>query len=99
MKEIVSRVCEGFLVPGKQYHAPLPDPLREWYAYCSDGGHCVVCCLRSDYQDSGDLTDFLLPVPVKAVLRGYEVRRGYIIVDLPYSPKLGLITNPADDEF
>lgn len=69
------------------------------YAYCSDGGHSIVCCLKQDFQTGIDLTDFLLPVPVKSVLRGYQNLDGYIVVDLPYSTEIGLITSPEDDEF
>ena len=92
-------VCWGFLVSGKTYPGDVPTQLKPWYAYCSDGGHCIVCCLKQDYKEDGDLSDYLLPVPVKSVLRGYTMRRGYVVVDLPYSPELGLITPHEDDEF
>lgn len=97
--QIARKVCGEFYVSGKSYHSPLPSKLQEWYAYCSDGGHCIVCCLKSDYKADGDLTNYLLPVPVKSVLRGYETLRGYVVVDLPYSIDYGLVVPKDDDEF
>ncbi len=96
---VVQKVCGEFYVPGKSYHSQLSSQLQEWYAYCSDGGHCIVCCLKADYKPEGDLTDYLLPVPVKSVLQDYELHRGYVVVDLPYSSEIGLITPREDDEF
>lgn len=93
------KICGEFYVAGKSYPGNLPAELQPWYAYCSDGGHCVVCCLKQHYQSEGDLTGELLPVPVKAVLRGYEILRGYVVVSLPYSQQVGLITDPKDDEY
>lgn len=97
-RKIVAEVVGHFFVPGHAYPSPLPRELEDWYVYTSDFGHNVVCVLRADYQDAGELTQFMLPVPVKAVLRGYEIRRGYVVVDLPYSRAFGLEVDPADSE-
>jgi hypothetical protein len=96
--EIVREVLGEFFVAGKRYHSPLPAELSEWYAYARDSGHNVVCVLTQDYRDDGDLKGKLVPVPVRAVLRGYEIRRGYVVVEVPYSPQFGLLTDPSDDE-
>lgn len=104
--QIVRRVCGEFYVPGKSYHSPLPQELQNWYAYCSDGGHCIVCCLEQDaWQVESDLTNYLLPVPVKTVLRKYETLQNYlvndlcyIVVNIPYSSEIGLTTPPEDEE-
>lgn len=98
-QSIVQLICGEFWVPNKAYHSPLSESLAPWYGYCSDGGHCIICCLAQDYEESGDLTECLIPVPVKTVLKSYEVKRGLIVVDLPYSPQLGLVTPATDDEY
>lgn len=98
-REIVRIICEGFYVPNKHYPRPLPEELNNWYAYCSDAGHSIVCCLKTDYQPDVDLTQYLLPVSVRTVMKSYEVMGGYIVVDLPYSPKLGLVTPEEDIEY
>lgn len=92
-------VCGEFWVPGKTYHSPLPAELSAWYAYCSDGGHCIVCCLEQDYCPDTDLTDYLVPVPVMTVLRGYSVKNGYAVASVPYSKDLGLLAPEEDAEF
>lgn len=97
--DTVRLVCGEFYVPGKRYHSALPPELERWYAYCSDGGHCVVCVLKQDYQPGVDLTDYLVPVPVKTVLRGYSVQEGYVVVDVGYDPRLGLLAPAGDDQF
>ena len=96
--EIIREVLGEFFVAGKRYHAPLPAELANWYAYASDCGHNVVCLLKRDYRETGDLKGSLVPVPVKAVLRGYEIKRGYVVVDVAYSAQVGLLTDPSDDE-
>ena len=83
----------------KSYPRQLPPELAAWYCYPEDAGHSIVCVLKQHYQPDTDLTDRLIPVPVKSVQRGYEVKGSYIIVDLPYDSNLGLITPPEDDEY
>lgn len=98
-QQTVAYQLEGRLVAGKQYPAPLPADVLPWYAYTRDGGHSIVCALAQHYQPDTDLTDELVPVPVKTVLRGYTVRGGYVVVDAAYRPDVGLVTPPEDDEF
>ena len=92
-------VCGSAYVPGKSYPRELPVELQPWHGYCNDGGHCIVCCLKEDFQPGEDLTIKLVPAPVKTVLRCYEIREGYVVVDIPYSPTLGLMAPPEDNEF
>ena len=68
-KEAVRRVCGMYYVPDKSYPGDLPADLQPWYAYTSDGGHSIICCLEQNYQSGRDLTSYLLPVPVKSVSR------------------------------
>lgn len=99
MSQITAKlVCAEFWVEGKTYHTQLPEELKSWYAYCFDGGHSIVCCLKSDFLPFEDLTDYLLPVPVKAVLKGYEIHDKYVVVDLPYDSAIGLIVPASDTE-
>ena len=84
----------------KRYPARLHVALTEWYCYTVDGGHSILAALKSAYTPDADPSTFLAPVPVKTVLRGYAITEdGYILVDVPYDPELGLITDPADAEY
>lgn len=83
----------------KSYSNPLPLELEAWYCYPIDAGHSIVCVPKPCFQSGSDLTRWLLPVPVKSVLRGYSVEGEYIVVDYPYDPLMGLLTPPEDDEY
>lgn len=90
----------GLTVPGRSYPRPLPEGLVPWYCYTVDGGHSVLVALAERYRPGGDPTTFLVLAPVRSVQRaGWQVRDGYVAAHLEYDPKLGLITDPADDEF
>lgn len=97
----IARALGGLLVPGRRYPRPLPPELERWYCYTADGGHSIAVVLAQHYrEDAADLTDQLVPAPVRSVLRaGYTIRRGYVVCDLPYDPDLGLTTPPEDDEY
>lgn len=96
----IARALGPYLDPYRAYPTPLPDDIGQWHCYTRDGGHSIVVVLARDYRDEGDLTGSLVPAPVKSVLRaGYELRRGYVVVDLPYDPDLGLVTPAEEDEF
>ena len=96
---IIKRILNGYLVAGTSYPQPLPQPLAAWYCYTSDGGHSIACAIKSRYTPGADPETFLVPVPVKTVLRGYTEDDGYILVDVPYDRKYGLITPRGDDEY
>lgn len=99
----IQEALGGYLVGGKSYPRPLPQSLQSWYCYTGDGGHCIVCvltCHYQQYQKHDDFTDYLIPVPVKTVLRqGYQEINGYIVVDLPYDQDTGLVFPDGDDEW
>lgn len=67
--------------------------------YPADSGHSILCVLKKEFRPGADLTNSLLPVPVKAVLRKYSIDNGYVVVDLPYDSNFGLEINTEDDEF
>jgi hypothetical protein len=98
-KRIVQQMLEGYLVAGKSYPQPLPPALQAWYCYTSDGGHSILCAIASRYRKGTDSSGFLVPAPVKSVLRGYTEQDGYIVVDLPYDSQVGLVTPGEDDEY
>jgi hypothetical protein len=83
----------------KAYPTPLSPELARWYCYPLDAGHSIICIPKQFYQENADFIDYLVPVPVKTVLRGYEQQGEYIMVDVPYDSTLGLITPPDDDEY
>lgn len=92
-----------FWQPGV-YHSPLPEDIAPWYANVIGGGHSILCVLPSHWEegmDDEDIIDSLVPVPVKSVLRGYEIR-GEVVVPtsslLTYDAILGLRTPMEDDE-
>lgn len=98
-QQIIKHIVGIYLVPGKQYPQPLPAELQPWYCYTRDGGHSIVCAIKSLYRPGGSPDDFLVTVPVKTVLRGYSQQNGYILVDVPYNSQVGLMVPEEDDEF
>lgn len=98
-KRLVAQLLKDWLDPERQYPQRLPAELNSWYGYTTDGGHSILCLLKKDYVPGQDLTERLLPVPVKTVLRGYEILGGYVVINVPYDPDIGLLTQPGDDEY
>lgn len=98
-QDIIQRILSDYLVAGKAYPRPLPTELQPWYCYTSDGGHSIVAAIKSLYALEKPPESFLVPVPVKTVLRGYEPDHGYIVVNLPYDGQVGLVTPRGDDEY
>ncbi|MBU1014781.1 MAG: hypothetical protein KKG99_17440 [Bacteroidetes bacterium] len=97
-QEIINKCLTGYLKPGMKYNSPLPPELSEWYCYTIDGGHNILSILKIHYQDDMVFTDYLVPCPVKAVLeKGYEIKNGFVVVDLPYSKELGVIIDGKDE--
>lgn len=95
----IERNLGGYLTYGKVYPRPLPPELAEWYAYICDGGHSICCVLKRHYKPNSDLSDQLVPVPVRAVLKGYEIKGDYVVVDVPYSDECGVLSEDDDYEF
>src|SRR5947199_9868467 len=98
-QQIIQEQLGDYLVPGKTYPQPLLAALQAWYCYTRDGGHSIMCAVKSLYEPGTDPENFLVPVPIKSVLRGYQEQDGYIVVDLPYHRQFGLVTPAGDDEF
>lgn len=91
---------ERYAVPGRHYHSPLPPELEAAYVYTRDGGHSIIVVLENEWRPGSPVEDWLVPAPVRAVLRvGYAVRDGLVWCRLPYSLEVGLMTEPGDDEY
>lgn len=98
--DIIDQCLKGLCNKSMRYHSSLPPELAKWYCYTIDGGHSILAILKAHYKDDMVFTDYLLPCPVKAVLStNYEIKNGYVVVDLPYSTEVGLMTEPKYDEF
>jgi hypothetical protein len=91
---------ERYIVPGRRYHSALPPELEAAYCYTVDGGHSVIVVLENEYVEGSPVEGWLVPAPVRAVLRaGYQVRDGLVWCRLPYSSEVGLLTESEDDEY
>lgn len=82
----------------KRYPEPLPGYLAPWYLYLDDHGHSVLVALASAYTAGGDPGHFMVPVPVRTVLRlGWTTcPDGYPVVALDYTPADGPDVPAAD---
>jgi hypothetical protein len=100
-QHIVTRVMYGFLTPGMTYPNTLPADLAPWYCYPADAGHSILAVLTSQVQPGKPVEGALVPMPVKQVLRlGYTTdAAGYVWCDAPHDLYLGLLSEPADEEW
>lgn len=86
----------------------LASELLPWHAFFKECGHSVVGILKQHEGllfDSDDtqksFLDYALPIPVKSVMRGYEIRDGFVIACSPclkYDKIFGLICPKEDDD-
>lgn len=93
--------CPHILV-GTPYHSKLPSDLEAWHCYLADCGHCIMAIPKC-LADMAFLTrtpDFyFVPVSVKTALRGYQIREGFVVVDVEYNEHFGVICPDEDEEF
>lgn len=89
-----------------------PD-LKWWYVYPTDSGHCILAVLHRGWGGSQGkilletgnvkaIAGMMVPIPLKSVLRGYQVINGFILATseaLAYDDEVGLINPPEDDQF
>jgi hypothetical protein len=83
------------------YPGVIPEQLRGFYDYLPGQGHCirVIPSMFEDKAMDGDPTEFLLPAPVKTVLRcGIRWAKGYPVAPIPFIPGHGLAVPPDDTE-
>ncbi len=103
-QDIIRATLGPYLVDGKKYPVELPKEIAPWYCYLADSGHNVLALLVSSMSpglqpDSPEILKLLCPVPVKTVLRSYERFGPYVLVDVPYSERFGLMPPDGDDEY
>ena len=88
-----------------KYYKPLPPELAKWYVYTLDAGHCIFALIKQfESELQNELTsykDYLIPIPVKTVLRGYTVNPDGIIVieGLKYAYETGRVIPYEDFEY
>lgn len=91
---------ERSILPGRQYPHPLPQGLRDYYCYTRDGGHSLLVVIQSEYRHGEPTERFIVPAPVRMVLRhGFYRKDGYLWADLPYAKDIGLQVKDEDIEF
>jgi hypothetical protein len=99
-QEHIEHALGGSLVPGKTYPHPLSAQIEPWYCYTVDGGHSICVIIMSQVKPGEPLEDFLVPAPVKTVLRaGVAKRNGFLWCDLPYDDTRGLVVPEGDNEY
>jgi hypothetical protein len=89
-----------FIKPFVSYHAELPEELKPYYCYSIESGHSFICLSPETFKKK-KRDGYLLPVPVKMVLRnGYEIKDGYLVCNsLPYDKDTGLEVEENDFEY
>lgn len=102
--QIISDMLGAYLkLPTPSYPRELPADIAPWHCYTIDGGHSILATIPTLLTaNPTDPESFLVPIPVQSVLRGYELRNGYVLALDPrisYDRNLGLITPKDDDEY
>lgn len=102
-EEIINKVLGKFNDSAKNYPTALPPELSKWLCYLRENGHSILCLHERNkvqaFEDESAIEDFMLPIPVKTVLRKYAVKDNFVIVDVEYSNEIGLIIPDEDKEF
>lgn len=84
------------------YPHPLPDDIAHLHTYVIDQGHCILSVPQvflMEAQGAG-MDMYELPLPVRYVLqKGYWIKDGYCIVDVPYDPTFGADTGDDCEEY
>ena len=93
----------NMLVKGKAYHSELSPEISGWYCYILDSGHCILSIAKPHalkaFTPGNNPFDYLVGIPVKSVLRGYEVSSGFVVANVDYDDNFGVIVESEDDEF
>jgi len=80
----------------------LPEELEEYSYYLSDSGYCLMCIPECFEEEAwpGSQDGYELALPTRYVLeKGYRIRDGYLVVDVPYSDEMGAMVPDGYDEF
>lgn len=100
--KIVKKLLAENINTGVKYHTTLPEEIKQWYVYTAKSGHRILCVLKKDI--SGEMSEAqyeerLVSAPVKTVLRGYTVEKGFVVIESEYDAEKGFPTEGDDGEF
>ena len=86
-----------------RYPTDLPEELKPYYVYTSDGSRSVVAIptsLLEEAEESGDLDMYEVPVPYRYLLsKDYAFYNDHVIADVKYDRFIGLVTPPEYYEY
>ena len=99
--EIIRKAGLGaWVLPGRTYPLPLPRELEPYYCYTRDGGHSILVVIETEYQEGEDPVRFIIPAPVRTVLRaGFRIRDGLAWAGIPYDSENGIAVDEQDVEY
>ncbi|MGV6935978.1 hypothetical protein ACWA2B_10730 [Paenibacillus sp. CMM36] len=89
------------MIDQSKSYSNLPATLEPFYAYTKDNGHCLMgisnSILSADFAKDTELWELESPIPVKYVLdHSYQIKDGYLYVDVPYDLTFGV---DVDDKY
>lgn len=104
LSTIKNKAIKGLPLNANKYHSVLPTEIAFWHIYASDCGHNVLALLpeHENLAFSSDIADYLIPVPVIAVLESHRMRDGIVILthhEVQYNPNFGLLSPERMDEY
>jgi len=100
--KIIEKLLAENIKTGVRYHSPIPDELQQWYVYTAVSGHRILCVLKNNISGEMSETDYeeqLISAPVKTVLRGYTIDKGFVVIDALFDADEGFSTEVDDREY
>jgi len=99
--KIIQKLLAENINTGVKYHTTLPEEIQQWYVYTAKNGHRILCVLKND--TAGEMSEAqyeekLISAPVKTVLRGYSIEKGFVVIDGEYDAGKGFPTEDDDRE-
>jgi len=98
MVQVEEQPAEGI----DSYPGVIPEELKPFYDYLPTQGHSIkiIPSMFEEKAMNGDPEEFLIPAPVKTVLRcGIRWAKGYPVAPIPFIPGHGLAVPPDDTEY
>jgi hypothetical protein len=99
--KILQKLLAESINPGVKYHSTLPEEIKQWYVYTAKSGHRILCVLKNSIagdMEEADYEERLVSAPVKTVLRGYSIEKGFVVIDSVYDAEKGFLTEAEDRE-
>lgn len=100
--KIIKKLLTENINTGVKYHTTLPEELHQWYVYTAKSGHRILCVLKKDIageMSEAEYEERLVSAPVKTVLRGYSIEKGFVVIDSEYDIVKGFPAEGEDREF